>query len=209
MLHFQFVMEGLIVHNVKARFKIRKKKSEHVKEDLSIDDIVCIGKYTSHSNFDVEEFLTQKYLVFNESPTINVTGIKNFDKVIPIIEDYCKIRRLALDLCSITVDNSTATTSIPNVSRTILGRIAKEHRDQGKDYTISALLRHFPSILIRDRTRGKPTVSIFPSGKILILGGKSLKAIEEALLRALGILREHGWSERETEAKRNDIMQDE
>lgn len=194
-------MENLKVHNVKAHFRIERNPDvEKCKKHWPSEEEVA-EKIVRCSNFEIRRQLEQKYILFYQSCTINVTGIKGFQQVERTINEYCEQKGFTLEPRSIRIDNSTATTLLPNITPKLMSDISRYFMfAEEQFFYVKIRVKHFPSIIFKAKGRYTfPTVSIFTTGKTVILGGKSEGSIKYALKKVTNILRYFGWRENEND----------
>ena len=180
-------MDSVSVHNVKGRFRAHKYSLPR-----QVDDRSRFG------NFCVREHEHYKYIVFDGSEEINVTGVRNFEQLHDAAQLFVVEYGGEVDADSLVVDNSTASGRLPDISRALLARVARGHQLCLKDeFSLSVRTRHFPSIVLRPRRRWererRATITLFTSGKFIAVGGKNWQQITAGVEQLLALLQRNGY----------------
>ena len=195
---------SVILKNVKARFLVKKP----VEISTKVFGLTCPSR-----NFVIHRHPSDNvtFTVFANSRWVNVTGVKSFGFVEYCAKEFCEKFELEYEEDSIIVDCTTAIGSLNNVERRDLTLMSIEYnRLQQRDnlpYIISARTKTFPSLLFRPRVGActsideveedipiaRPSLTLFTTGKFVILGGRSqeeILATFSAVTRFMLIL---GW----------------
>jgi TATA-box binding protein (TBP) (component of TFIID and TFIIIB) len=174
------------VFNVKAHFETTEKN-------------LISNPIKKYRNFDIISIESNKYIVFDKSNIVSVTGVKKFKDISNAALIFCKRFNKSLVPQSIKIDNSTACDFFPNINRKLLTLIALKKSDCHQLFSISARTKHFPCILLRPHPSGKEqklaTAAIFTSGKVNILGARNRKVITNTIAESKNLLKKYGWME--------------
>lgn len=172
------VTSTLSVSNVKGRFLVRTLPH------------VLLARVTNQTtannarNFNFVEVSGLKYSVFENSVSVNVTGVKCFGCLELAANDFCRRYNLQLEPGSVKADNSTVVGQLTGIDRGVLSRAASEWSSHNAPFVPIARTQWFPSLHLRPKKHYKSdeagvprlaSCTVFPSGKIVILGAKSFK----------------------------------
>jgi TATA-box binding protein (TBP) (component of TFIID and TFIIIB) len=119
------------------------------------------------------------YIIFPEKGFVNITGVRRFSELVSIIPKFCAAFGLAqTDVASdVIVDNISASGDF--YSRVNLSRLQQLlNRRGGEEYfTVQFDRNFFPGAFCK--TRGFGTLTLFPSGKFVVVGAKCLEHLEK------------------------------
>jgi TATA-box binding protein (TBP) (component of TFIID and TFIIIB) len=170
--------DGPVINNLKIRFTIFRKQLPKLREEIK--KLSTVQSVKTHHNFIVfkNSFV---FIIFFNSGTVNITGIKSFSNISDAICCFCttfNISRSSIKSETI-VDNITATGSF---GRTVNLRNLKETINNGgkTESKISAASfnpNYFPAVFCK--TFGIGTVLVFGSGKYNIVGAKCQEHVLE------------------------------
>ena len=139
----------------------------------------------------------RKFIVFDRCDLVSVTGLCGFEAVEHAALEYCNVFDRRVVEGSVRVDNCTASGELPNVDRRLLTQLAAAYRSSPRDeLTVSARTRNFPGLLIRTRKRcrnHRGTLTLFTTGKFVVLGAKSQQDIDGLVAATLELLHRYGW----------------
>ena len=149
--------------------------------------------YTSvGNNFFTVAYEAYRFTIFPTCRYVNVTGLSFFQEIVQAADTFENLFETRVIPESIKIDNSTAvglfTPNTDTQNKNILDlysipialKKAQSKRRKWKNCHVSVRPTVLPCVIVR-RTK-KPTTNIFPSGKYVILGAKTLKDIEETCL---------------------------
>ena len=126
-----------------------------------------------------------------------MTGLCGFEAVERSALEYCNVFDHRVVKGSVRVDNCTASGELPNIDRKLLTQLAGAYKSSPRDeLTVSARTRNFPGLLIRTRKRcrrHRGTLTLFTTGKFVVLGAKSQKDIDGLVAATLELLHRYGW----------------
>lgn len=193
------MLDSLSVCNVKGRFKVQ------VLQDLLFRRLIRARAYKVVCNFSFLTLHGLTYSVFDNSPSVNVTGLRSFDELTLAALNFCSAFNVRLELGSIKTDNSTVVGRLDGIDRPLLSEVSSRPDDDDPPaiFVVVARTRWFPSIHLRVNpraVRSQPsadeatpqrrlaTCTLFPTGKIVILGAKSLQDAEFTAMRAVAFI---------------------
>ena len=191
----------LTVCNVKGRFSVRAPKY------LLFNRIAKPSTGRLATNFSFVALNGLKYSVFANSTSVNVTGLTKFSDLGLAAETFCRHFGVALEPLSKTIDNSTVVGELIGVNRELLTKVASREApkeeadfdDVANAFVVVARTRWFPSIHLRPNKNypqwvdeSEPNVlascTVFPTGKIVILGAKCIEDAEYTARTAAAFL---------------------
>lgn len=174
-------MEGVTrprINNLKVHVVLTQSGTDQLKKSL------LSKEKTTYNNLTVvRQGFT--YIVFPEKGFINITGVQSFDAaqdIIPQLEQVFGLRRF--DLASdIVVDNISAagdfTTRVNLVQ--LQKRLNKGGEERNTFFSVHFDRNFFPGAFCK--TRGFGTLTVFPSGKYVVVGAKCLEHVEKIVQR--------------------------
>lgn len=163
------------ITNVKCHFKVRH--SVQALKNLAVTAERQVGK--KFHNFYV---LREKKLVFIVFPTgchINVSGIKGLGPEIECAKKlFCDLISKKSEDIPVVVDNITAVCSVNSPSLNLARLKERVETTTHKKTTVSLRPYSFPSAVLR--SKNSPTLQVFSSGKVVIVGGRTREEIQSA-----------------------------
>ena len=202
------VVHSLTVCNVKGRFIVR------VPQDVLFRRLIRNSACKISANFSFVTVGGLKYSVFDNSRWVNVTGLSCFADLQRAADDFCKRFGVTLEPDSVVADNSTVVGHLDGVDCEFLANVAFERcgaeldqphfttKANGGPFVVLVRTRWFPSLHLRP---GREVVAaqsslanpefprlaactVFPSGKIIVLGARSLRDARYTAQRAWSYL---------------------
>jgi len=161
-----------IITNVKCHFK--PKSTTKALQDLKFTAKKQVGK--SFHNFYVLRQNGLVYVIFPSGQHVNISGIRSLGEEVDRAKDtFCELLSEPSEGIPVIVDNITAVCSI-NSTRVNLVKLKEEvEKLTKKSTTVSLRPYSFPSAVLR--TKKLPTLQVFSSGKVVIVGGKTIQEI--------------------------------
>lgn len=184
-------MEGTspVVNNLKVHFLLDHSCIHHVTEVLrSREDTVCYNNY-----FVVKNRFS--FIIFPKSGFVNITGIKSFSHLPEVIPHFCKLfphvgeKNIASE---IVIDNISAAGNFgQRVDLVCLQHTVNRSKERGGArektcFTVHFDRNFFPGAFCR--TRGFGTLTVFPSGKYVVVGAKCLEHVDKVVQQMLVII---------------------
>jgi TATA-box binding protein (TBP) (component of TFIID and TFIIIB) len=164
-----------VVYNLKVHILLTKEGAEHLKNALKTVE----AKF--HNNFAVVR-AEHTYIIFPEKGFVNITGIKGFSQLDNVITQFCQVFNLVKEevASEIIVDNVSAAGDFARrVNLVLLQQTFNKQRREGeKTRFFSAHFdrNFFPGAACK--TRGFGTLTVFTSGKYVIVGAKCMEHVE-------------------------------
>lgn len=197
------MVSDLTVCNVKGRFKVLVDNEELFRHQIRANACKLA------SNFAFVSVDGLKYSIFDNSRSVNVTGLESFARLTLAAQAFCQHYNVGLEDGSVQADNSTIVGYLTGVDRGLLAEISSRPRDNSADvFLVIARTRWFPSVHLRVNPRAircdpkdtrsvipsqrrLATCTLFPSGKLVILGAKTLQDARFTARRAVGFIFQH------------------
>lgn len=186
------------LHNIKARFRVDKPITAFAQ---------VLGQPRSVHNFTVHRGRGRvTFTVFESSQWVNLTGVRRWHQLLEEARIFCREFGLALVEDSIIVDTTTSAGNLPNVDRSLLSRLAIDYRSSARScpFSIGVRTENFPSLHFRQRKRYRcetqdpservrPSLTLFTTGKFIILGAKTRSQILNTFEGVTDWLHSQGW----------------
>lgn len=175
---------GLAINNVKVHLELNKNCIEHLTQVLETKK----GKW--YNNFFVYKSGEKKptFIIFPKRGFVNVTGIKSFAEIPLLIPLFCEIFHVEeRDITSgVTVDNISAAGNFRR--RVDLVQLQQHVNKKGekKYFTVHFDRNFFPGAFCR--TSGFGTLTLFPTGKYVLVGVKCLEHAEKTVQAMIAII---------------------
>lgn len=135
---------------------------------------------TSYNNFDVVRG-GHTYIVFPKKGFVNITGIKSFSELTSVIPQLCQTFGLKTSEITpkVVIDNISAAGNFgQRVSLVRLQQIVNKGGVEKRKFFSTHFDRNFfPGAFCK--TRGLGTITLFPSGKYVVVGAKCLEHVEQ------------------------------
>lgn len=166
--------------------KTSTPKINNLKVHILLDNsgVTCLRKslFTtvkkSYNNFSVVKD-TFTYIIFPQRGFVNITGIKGFLDIVRVIPHFCLF--FGLDECNIlsdiVVDNISASGNFwQRVNLVQLHQAINKKKVKSCFVSCTFDRNRFPGAFCR--TRGFGTLTLFPSGKYVVVGAKCQEHVD-------------------------------
>lgn len=157
------------INNLKVHLVLTALGTQHLKK------VLVFKEKKSYNNFDVvREGYT--YIIFPESGFINITGVKGFSELTLITPKFCQVFGLKpSDIATdVVVDNISASGNFrQRVNLTQLQAVVNAKRST---FSTHFDRNFFPGAFCK--TRGLGTLTLFPSGRYVVVGSQCLEQVE-------------------------------
>jgi len=165
---------GPRINNLKVHLVLTESGNEKLKTLLPFK---CNSK--QYSNFGVVKD-RHTYIIFSNG-FVNITGVKDFTELTEVIPRFCQLFELTRSeiASDVIVDNISAAGNFQRrVDLTQLQRIVNQRKTQHSTFFSVHFDRNFfPGAFCK--TRGLGTLTLFPSGKYVVVGSKCLEHVEK------------------------------
>ena len=171
------------INNIKCHFKIKKASVYKLLKSLEV-----IEKKTFTNFVVIRTIFT--FIVFPRTGFVNVTGIKSYSQFNSVVAHCCKLFSfLPEDLVSdLIIDNISAAGSyLQNVNLGKLQQIINNPYNKNPDFSTKFDRNFFPGAFCKT-TGGCGTLTIFPSGKWVLVGAKCMQHVEETVAKMFAII---------------------
>jgi len=195
------------INNVKTHIYLTRKGRKRL--------LVQIGRYKikmeKHNNFSVcrdPELERRAYTLFEKQGFINITGIPNLEAVADVIPRLCTVFHLRASHVASSqpcIDNISAAGVFPRrldlnrLRRILLPEVkSKAQSARGVNEVIDPNpppSSYFTILLNRDkfpgascRAKGYGTITLFSSGKYVIVGSKCLEQMQQVFLKMAAVI---------------------
>lgn len=136
------------------------------------------------TNFCVKRINSFVYIIFNNGH-VNVTGVKNFNKIREAVKVFAENFELVFNFLikSIKIDNSTTSAFIELNKPLNLSLLY----NQINNATVSLRPHFFPGAVLR--RKHLPTIIVFSTGSIIIIGAKSIEQVQDSFKLICAIMK--------------------
>ena len=173
------------ITNVKCHFKL-KSCNDRLKS-LCETAGKKVGK--KFHNFYVLRQQGLVFVVFPSGGHINVSGIKGLGSEVQQAKKvFCDLISAHEQENPVVIDNITAVCSINSSPVNLVKLKEKVEGRTKKKTTVSLRPYSFPSAVLR--TKNSPTLQVFSSGKVVIVGGRSREEIQLASKKLCALIRQ-------------------
>lgn len=170
------------VNNIKVHITLTQTGVQHLKVALRHK-----SKKT-YNNFSVVREGGHTYIIFADKGFVNITGVSSYEQLPNIIPQFCAAFHLVeQDVASpCVVDNISASGDFKKRCNLVhLQQLL--NRRGGKNYfTVSFDRNYFPGAFCK--TRGFGTLTLFPSGKYVLVGAKCLEHLQQTFQEMCAVM---------------------
>lgn len=172
------------VNNLKVHIILTSTGVQHLKTSLL---------YESRKNFNNFSVVRQgwTYIIFANRGFVNITGINSYSQIESVIPQFCAAFKLdrAHVASDVVVDNISANGDFgKRCNLALLQRLLNKRggEEERKYFTITFDRNFFPGAFCK--TRGFGTLTLFPSGKFVLVGAKCLEHVEKTFLQMRAVI---------------------
>lgn len=181
------------INNIKAHIYLTEEGRDRLLTNIKLFDISTVR----HHNFSVSRDprgTRRVYIIFEKEGFVNITGIREISSLKDVIPQLClHFSLLQTDVASPQplIDNISASGSFN--CRIDLNRLRKILNAKGKNdgyFTVILNRNKFPGASCR--AKGYGTITVFTTGKYVIVGSKSVEVMEQVFLKMSDVINSLG-----------------
>ena len=178
------------IYNLKGHIRLTEIGIQKLKTALKTKEV------KTHNNFLVVKVKEggHTYIIFPDVGFINITGVKGFSQVNSIIPRFCDTFGLSrLEIAGgVEIDNISASGNFQKrVNLEILKSTLNKSKSRGERlgkivFTVHFDRNFFPGAFCK--TRGYGTLTVFQSGKYVVVGAKCQQDLEEIVHEMFAVI---------------------
>jgi TATA-box binding protein (TBP) (component of TFIID and TFIIIB) len=171
------------INNLKVHIQLTTAGLQHLRTALEFKEV------KTHNNFLVVREGVSTYIIFPNKGFINITGIRGFSILSSVIPTFCQIFGLERDEISsdVVIDNISAAGNFWQRVNLVHLKSRLNKRGENNFFSVHFNRNRFPGAFCK--TAGFGTLTVFPSGKYVVVGAKCQEHVEKLVRRMFAVIR--------------------